>query len=240
VGRQIQLGLLPKAYPLVPGWEFAAIYQAARQVGGDLYDFFELPGEPQRLGLVIADVSGKGVPAALFMAFSRTVIRTEAMSGHNPAMVLERANRLITQDNSSRLFVSAFYAILDTHSGQLVYANAGHNWPFWLRVATQELIELEVPGTVLGMFKTIELEEQEIEVAQGDMLLFHTDGVTEAMNMAGQMLGEERLRAILVTDAEASAAQVQQAVLTELEEFTGGTPQSDDFTLFVVKRQKEV
>jgi sigma-B regulation protein RsbU (phosphoserine phosphatase) len=240
VGRQIQLGLLPKAYPLVPGWEFAAIYQAAWQVGGDLYDFFELPGEPQRLGLVIADVSGKGVPAALFMAFSRTVIRTEAMSGHNPAMVLERANRLITQDNSSRLFVSAFYAILDTHSGQLVYANAGHNWPFWLRVATQELIELEVPGTVLGMFKTIELEEQEIEVAQGDMLLFHTDGVTEAMNMAGQMLGEERLRAILVTDAEASAAQVQQAVLTELEEFTGGTPQSDDFTLFVVKRQKEV
>jgi sigma-B regulation protein RsbU (phosphoserine phosphatase) len=90
------------------------------------------------------------------------------------------------------------------------------------------------------MFKTIELEEQEIEVAQGDMLIFHTDGVTEAMNMAGQMLGEERLRAILVTDAEASAAQVQQAVLTELEEFTGGTPQSDDFTLFVVKRQKEV
>jgi serine phosphatase RsbU (regulator of sigma subunit) len=240
VGRQIQLGLLPKSYPLVPGWEFAAIYQAAWQVGGDLYDFFELPGEPQRLGLVIADVSGKGVPAALFMAFSRTVIRTEAMSGHNPAVVLERANRLITQDNSSRLFVSAFYATLDTHSGQLVYANAGHNWPFWLRAATKELIELEVPGTVLGMFKTIELEEQEIEVAQGDMLLFHTDGVTEAMNMAGQMLGEERLRAILATDTEASAAQIQQAVVAELEEFTGGTPQSDDFTLFVVKRQKEV
>ncbi len=236
VGRQIQLGLLPKSCPIIPGWEFAAVYQAAWQVGGDLYDFFELPGEPHRLGLVIADVSGKGVPAALFMAFSRTVIRTEAMSGHNPAAVLERANRLITEDNRSRLFISAFYATLNTRSGQLVYANGGHNWPFWLRVASRELVELETPGFVLGMFKNIKLQEQTIEVARGDLLLFHTDGVTEAKNATGQMLGEERLRAILTAQLEASAEQVQQAVVATLEDFTGGTPQSDDFTLFVVKR----
>jgi serine phosphatase RsbU (regulator of sigma subunit) len=236
IGRRIQLGLLPQAVPVLPGWEFAAIYQAARQVGGDLYDFFELPGEPRRLGLVIADVSGKGVPAALFMAFSRTVIRTEAMSARPPAAMLEQANRLIVQDNRSRLFLSAFYATLDTHTGRLVYANGGHNWPLWLRYSRGEVLELTARSMVLGMFREIQLQEIEIDIAPGDLLLFYTDGVTEARNAAGELFGEERLQAILTANSSATAEQVQQKILANLKSFIGDTPPSDDFTLLVVKR----
>ncbi|MCP4516289.1 MAG: SpoIIE family protein phosphatase, partial [Delftia sp.] len=165
IGRQIQLSLLPEACPVIPGWEFAAVYQAARQVGGDLYDFFTLPDQPLQLGMVIADVTGKGVPAALFMAFGRTVIRMESRTGRNPAAVLEQVNRLILQDGRSRLFLTAFYATLDTHSGRLLYANGGHNWPLWLQSATGECQKLKSRSFLLGAFEDIELEERQIDVA---------------------------------------------------------------------------
>ncbi len=238
IGRQIQLGLLPETCPVVSGWEFAAVYQAARQVGGDVYDFFELPDQPHRLGLVIADVTGKGVPAALFMAFSRAIIRTESMAGRNPAVVLERANRLIVQGSHSRLFLSAFYATLDTHSGRLVYANGGHNQPLWLRVATGECQALMARSFILGMFKDIELEERQIDIACGDLLIFYTDGVTEVRDASGQLFGEERLRVTVAANPDASAQQVLQAIVEAVRTFAGDTPQSDDLTLFVVKRQK--
>jgi serine phosphatase RsbU (regulator of sigma subunit) len=242
IARQIQLSLLPKACPVVPGWEFAATYQPARVVGGDLYDFLELPGEPRQLGLVIADVTDKGVPAALFMAFSRTILRTEAMSGRNrnPAATLRRANRSIVRDiqSDSRLFLSAFYATLDTISGRLAYANGGHNWPLRLRSATGELQPLATRGIVLGVFSDIELEEREIEVAPGDLLVFYTDGVTEARGADGQMFNEERLCAVVASNPEASAQQVLQAVAKAVGSFVGDTPQSDDLTLFVIKRRR--
>ena len=237
IGRQIQLSLLPASYPMLPGWEFAANYQAAWQVGGDLYDFIELPAESHQLGLLIADVSGKGVPAALFMAFSRAIIRTEAMTSHNPATVLERANQLIVHDNRSKLFLSAFYCILDVHTGRLIYTNAGHNRPLWLRVATGECQELKAPGIILGFFKGITLEERQIDVAPGDLLVFYTDGITEAWNATNEMFGQERLQAIVTANSGASAEEVCQAVLVALKNFTGDTPLSDDITLLVVKRQ---
>jgi serine phosphatase RsbU (regulator of sigma subunit) len=241
IARQIQLSLLPESCPVVPGWEFAAAYQPARVVGGDLYDFLELPGEPRRLGLVIADVTDKGVPAALFMAFSRTIVRTEAMSSRNrnPAATLNRANRSIVRDiqSDSRLFLSAFYATLDTVSGRLVYANGGHTWPLWLRSASGEVQLLAARGIVLGVFSDIELEEREIEVAPGDVLVFYTDGVTEARGSDGQMFDEERLRAAVASSPEASAQQVLQAIVEAVEAFVGDIPQSDDLTLFVIKRR---
>jgi sigma-B regulation protein RsbU (phosphoserine phosphatase) len=240
VGRQIQLSLLPASHPELPGWEFTAIYQAARQVGGDPYDFLELADESPQLGLLIADVTGKGVPAALFMAFSRAIIRAQATASRNPATVLERANRLIVHDNRSKLFLSAFYCRLDIHSGRLIYANAGHNRPLWLRSVTDECHELAARGVVLGALKDIPLEERQIEVAPGDLLIFYTDGVTEAMNAAGQLFGEERLQAIIRANAGASAEQVCQAVLQALENFTRDTSPSDDITLLVVKRQHPV
>lgn len=238
IGRQIQLSLLPQACPEIPGWEFAAFYRPARQVGGDLYDFLELPGEPRRLGLVIADVTDKGVPAALFMAFSRTIIRVESMSNHRPAKALQRANRFIVKDtqSSSRLLLTAFYATLDTGSGRLVYASGGHNWPLWLRATTGEVQPLVARGIILGAFEDINLEECEVEVAPGDLLVFYTDGVTEAMNAAGHMFSDEQLQAVVASDPDASAQQALQAIVAAIEAFTGETPPSDDLTLFVIKR----
>jgi sigma-B regulation protein RsbU (phosphoserine phosphatase) len=237
VARQIQLSFLPETCPVVPGWDLAACYQAAQLVGGDFYDFFELPGRPGRWGIVIADVADKGVPAALFMALSRTMIRTTALSGRSPAAALMRANELMLKDSQADLFVSAFYATLDIHSGRLTYANAGHNWPLWLHVASGEFQALAARGIVLGIFENIELEEREIEVTPGDLLIFYTDGVTEAMNAEGELFGEERLRAAVTTAApEASAQRVLEAVMDAINAFTGDTSQSDDFTLLVFKR----
>jgi sigma-B regulation protein RsbU (phosphoserine phosphatase) len=241
IGRRIQLSLLPGACPEVEGWEFAAIYEPARQVGGDLYDFLELPGEPRRLGLLIADVTDKGVPAALFMAFSRTIIRTESMSGSrpNPAEALTRANWSIVRDvpAESRLFLSAFYATLDVQSGRLAYANGGHNWPLWVRAATGEVRELSARGMLLGIYQDIELEELEIVVAPGDVLVFYTDGVTEAKDAQGRMFEEERLFRVAAANVEASAQQMAGSIVEAVRAFAGGTPPSDDLTLFVVKRK---
>ncbi len=236
VGQQIQLGMLPKDCPVVPGWEFAAVYQAAGQVGGDFYDFFELPGEPGRLGIVIADVADKGVPAALMMALSRTIIRTKALGGRSPSSALMRANESILNDSRSDLFVTAFYATLDTHSGRLTYANAGHNRPLWLQIRSGEIQEVTAPGIALGVLEDIELEEREIDVAPGDLLVFYTDGVTEAMNTGGQQFDGERLRAAVAANPDASAQQILSAVVDAVRAFTGDAPQSDDLTLFVAKR----
>jgi len=243
IGRTIQLSLLPASCPVVSGWEFAATYRPARQVGGDLYDFIQLPtdvlirDEPGLLGMVIADVTGKGIPAALFMAFSRTVIRSEAMNGRSPATIMQRTNRLIVQDMRYRLFLSAFYAALDTRSGHLTYANGGHNWPLWYQADGNATRWLAAPGCVLGAFEEVEPEERAVAIGPGDVLVFYTDGVTEARNPEGGLFGEERLKATVEAHADASAQELQEAILAAVEEFTDGTSLSDDLTLFVVKRQ---
>jgi sigma-B regulation protein RsbU (phosphoserine phosphatase) len=236
IGRRIQLSLLPETCPSVPGWELAALYEAAQQVGGDYYDFFELPDGTGRLGLVIADVTGKGVPAALMMAFSRAIIRTEAMSGRNPADVLERANRIIVQDNRSQLLLSAFYATLDTRSGQLAYASGGHDHPFWLHAATGICEELHSRSLVMGAFPFIALEERAIDLAAGDLLLLYTDGVTEARAADGHMFGEARLQAALAANPAASAGEVLRTIVGAIKTFVGEAPPADDLTLVVVKR----
>ncbi|HEX6386708.1 MAG TPA: SpoIIE family protein phosphatase [Anaerolineae bacterium] len=236
IGRQIQLSLLPERCPDVPGWEFAAFYRSARQVGGDLYDFIASADEPHRLGIVIADVTGKGVPAALFMAFSRTILRAESRTSHSPATILRRANQFILQDIRYRLFLSAFYATLDTRSGRLVYANGGHDWPLWLRASSGEVETLAAPGLLLGVFQDVRLEEREVEVAPGDFLIFYTDGLTEARNAAGQFFGEDRLRETLTAAGATKADQLLQNIVNAVADFTGATPQADDFTLVVVRR----
>jgi serine phosphatase RsbU (regulator of sigma subunit) len=235
-GQQIQLSMLPQDCPVVPGWECAAFYQAARQVGGDFYDFFELPGKPGRLGLVIADVADKGVPAALMMALSRTVVRTAAADGRSPSAALTLANELILKDTQAELFVTAFYAALDP-SGRLTYANAGHNRPLWLRSRTGQIEELAARGIALGVLEDVELEEREIDVMPGDILIFYTDGVSEAMDADGQQFGAERLRQVLAASPGGSAPATLAAVEDALRAFTGDTAQSDDIALFVVRRR---
>jgi sigma-B regulation protein RsbU (phosphoserine phosphatase) len=236
LGREIQLSLLPKDTPMLPGWEFAVYYQAARLVGGDFYDFFEFPGTPGKLGLVVADVMGKGLPAALFMAVGRTVIRTMAVSEQSPSAVLTAANPMILADSHSDLFLTAFYATLDTASGRLVYANAGHNRPMWQQAATGQIQELAAHGIVLGVLAGIDLEERAIDVAPGDLLVLFTDGVTEAMDADHRLFGKERLREAVESCAGATAQQALESITHVLGEFAGDIQQSDDITILVVRR----
>lgn len=237
VGRQIQLSLLPKSCPIIPGWEFCDIYKAARQVGGDLYDFFELPGQPDLLGLVIADVSDKGVPAALFMGISRTLIRSAALSGVSPLMALEEANQRILSESETGFFLSAFYGILDIETGRLIFSNAGHNPPLVYRSGSGEFLSLSTDGIVLGVLDQIALEESEVTFSPADLLICFTDGVTEAMNADLEEFGLGRLQEAIAVCADGSASEVLESIVSAVENFTGQADQFDDFTLFVVKRR---
>jgi serine phosphatase RsbU (regulator of sigma subunit) len=238
LARRIQLSMLPTACPAAPGWEIAAAYEAARTVGGDFYDFYDLPGSPARLGMTVADVSGKGVPAAIFMGLSRTIIRTTALSGRGPASALLRANELILKDSRSELFLSVFYAVLELDTGRVIYANGGHNRPLWYHATTREIGELAARGTILGIFEEIPIEESRIDLAPGDCLVLYTDGVTEAVNPDGEMFGEERLIAVVAAHADAGADLLRARIVEALAEFTAGADQADDITCLVVKRSK--
>jgi sigma-B regulation protein RsbU (phosphoserine phosphatase) len=231
VARAIQQSLLPLGSPKVPGWQFAAAYRSARVVGGDFYDFCELHGEPRRIGVVVADVTDKGVPAAIFMALSRTIIRTMAMSGRGPAEALQRANDLILSDSPTNIWVTAVYAVVDVE--------AGHNQPLLCQAAGNTVAELRARGILLGAFENIELEEQRVDVAPGDALAFYTDGITDALNAAGESFGEARL-ATVVREASAGGAQeILQALLNAVAEFVEDQEQADDITCVVVKRTAE-
>jgi serine phosphatase RsbU (regulator of sigma subunit) len=242
VGKEIQLSLLPKNPPQIAGWEFAAVYQAAHMVGGDFYDFIELPAQPgqgRRLGVVIADVSDKGVPAALFMAASRTIIRSAARGGagvRQPAAALIRANELIFNDSQTDMFLSAFYGILDSESGEFTFCNAGHNHPVWFEPATGQMTNLDSDGIVLGVLDKISLEDKAIYLVPGDFIIFYTDGVTEAMDGRLTEFGLDKLREIIGQHAHSGAEQLLWAIVDAVNAFTADAPQSDDFTLVVLKR----
>jgi sigma-B regulation protein RsbU (phosphoserine phosphatase) len=239
VARQIQLSLLPPDAPEVPGWDVAAAYRSAQVVGGDFYDYFYLPGSPLRLGVVIADVADKGIPAALFMALSRTVIRTSALGGRRPAAVLTRANSMIVGDSQSDMFLTACYVTLDLTTGRVVVANAGHNRPFLHRASDGVCVEIRTRGLVLGAFEEITLEEREISLDLGDMILLYSDGVTDATNAEGEVFGEERLRQLVRENVGLPARALLDTILAAIERFTGGAAQYDDMTLVAVRRQPQ-
>jgi sigma-B regulation protein RsbU (phosphoserine phosphatase) len=237
VGREIQLSLLPKTTPSIAGWQFAAMYQAARTVGGDFYDFCDLPGAPARLGVVIADVADKGVPAALFMALSRTLIRSVAFTGRGPASALMRANQLILADSQADLFLSAIYLVLETSTGRVAFTNAGHNRPLLYRSTTQSLNELAQRGIILGAFDEISLQEDWLDLGSGDVLVLYTDGVTDALNADGEEFGEQRLFDVVRASSGASAQEILWAITGALAGFIGDTEQADDVTCVIIKRE---
>ena len=236
IGRKMQLSLLPQSTPQIPGWQFATHYQSAWQVGGDFYDFIKLKDDPQRLCLVIADVTGKGVPAALYMAVARTLIRAESGKGHSAAHVLQRVNELILSDNRSPLFLSAIYAVLDVETGVLRYASAGHDAPLCLRRANNKVEVLPAQGFLLGAFGDISFSEEETMLAVGDVLILYTDGVSEARDAEERFFGEERLKAAIAAAGDCSAEEIVQTIVTAVNSFTGSVAQADDMTALVVKR----
>jgi sigma-B regulation protein RsbU (phosphoserine phosphatase) len=238
VAHRIQLTLLPSHPPVVDGWTFAATYQAARQVGGDFYDFLDLSVDERRLGLVIADVTGKGVPAALMMAYSRAVVRAQSMTGSSPLDVLGNSNRLMMLERQTRPFLSAFYGDLNLDSGRLVYANAGHDAPLWISAGGREWRELDGHGAIMGAFNDLGLESRELVLQKGDTIVCYTDGVTEARNGSGQLFGDDRF-AMAATEAIAARADAQgvvESIVAAVGAFTAGAAQADDLTIVVVQR----
>jgi serine phosphatase RsbU (regulator of sigma subunit)/anti-sigma regulatory factor (Ser/Thr protein kinase) len=233
VARLIQQTLLPKELPAVAGWQMAAHYQPARAVGGDFYDFLALPRG--RLGLVIGDVTDKGVPAALVMATTRAVLRAVAQRLDAPGAVLAQVNDALVPDIPPNMFVTCLYAILDPSTGRLRYANAGHDLPYQRQGG--EVVELRATGMPLGLLPGMQYEERETTLAPGDSVLFYSDGLVEAHNPRREMFSFPRLRALLSDDAAGGTQALVDFLLTELARFTGaGWEQEDDITLVTLQR----
>ena len=233
LARQIQQTFIPESLPEHPGWELAALWKTARQVGGDFYDVFELPD--RRLGLFIADVADKGMPAALFMALTRTLVRAAIIETPSPAEALRRVNDLLLPDTRQGMFVTAVYAVLDRATGELAYANAGHNPPLYLR-ADGQIERLTRTGIALGVVETGMLTQKQIRLEVGESLLLYTDGVTETFSPLGELYGDERLLAVVRTARGGPVAQLLDAVQSSLDEFSDPLPPSDDLTMLGVRR----
>jgi predicted ester cyclase len=231
VARIIQQASLPKEVPEQEGWQISPYYQPAREVGGDFYDFFEL--RDGRLGLVVGDATGHGVPAALVMASARSMLRAVAQASDSPGEVLRSVNDPLVTDIPSNMFVTCFYAVLDPESTSLRYANAGHDLPYLHRNGDAE--ELRARGMPLGLMPGMGYEEKEIELDVGEGVFFYSDGLVEAHDPKGKMFGFPRLKALIAEHAEEGS--LGDFLLEELYAFVGeGWEQEDDITLLTLER----
>jgi sigma-B regulation protein RsbU (phosphoserine phosphatase) len=239
IAAEIQRSFLPDTIPQIEHFEIAARSIMAKEVGGDFFDVipFEVVhvGRDQ-LGIFIADVSGKGIPAALFMALSRIVVRVNAIWYRKaPAEAIRDANRIISADSRTGMFVTLFYGILDARERSLTYVNAGHNPPLICHGPEGTFSELSATGMAIGALEDAEYTANTVMLEPEDVLVLYTDGVTEAENAVQELFGEERLRQTITEVRTRSAAEILAAVLAAVHAFTGSTPQSDDITLMVIR-----
>jgi len=235
VAADIQKSFLPGKIPSPKGFDIAATSIPAKEVGGDFYDFAMQEGILQ---LVIADVSGKGVPAALFMALSRIIVRACSVPLRSGFERLRCANKMIVDESgsdTSGMFVTLFLGRLNLLDRILVYANAGHNPPLLFRADSKSIEKMDVTGVALGMMAEMEYEQRQVSLAFGDVLLLYTDGIVEAMNKKEDLFGESRLRSALTAAAGLSAQEILDSILRDLAGFTEGMEQSDDITAVVIK-----
>jgi sigma-B regulation protein RsbU (phosphoserine phosphatase) len=233
IAKGIQQSFLPDSAPVIPGIELVAKNIPALEVGGDFYDF--IPVAKNRWGLVIADVSGKGVPAALFMALSRTLIRASTLVDADPAQSIGRANRMICEDSKSSMFVTLFYAVLDAQEMTLNYVNAGHNPPLLLQDGAVAVRLLKAKGIALGVIDEVDLQSVKVNLKPGDVLVLYTDGVTEAINSKEEEFGEERLLRVITENRSRPAQEIMDRILAAITAFAGDQPQFDDITLMVLR-----
>jgi len=240
MAREIQVSFLPAECPTLPGWEVAADWRAAREVGGDFYDF--VPVDSDHLGLVIADVSDKGVPAALFMSLSWTLMRVTASEALSPAMTLQRVNDLLMSESRSGMFLTLFYGILNWRTGILTYARAGHNPPILWRAkapgpsAEADVVSLRAQGAALGVQRNLTWEEDHVQVHPGDILVLYTDGVTEPINERETEFGVKRLIEAVRTNSDSPCGEIISQIGVAVADFVGDQPQFDDYTLLGFKR----
>jgi len=244
VAQEIQQTLLPMEFPHLEGYELSSYYEAAKEVGGDYYDFVEV--DKDTLGIAVADVSGKGVPGSLVMTMIRTALRTEARGIKDAAEVLSRVNAFVSGDIKKGMFVTVFYLIVDSKKRRVNYASAGHNPMILYRAATKKTYYLNPKGFPIGvqlpeknLFRNY-IESDTIKLNRDDILLIYTDGITEAMNSARELYGEERLLKVLREHGKLSADEFVEKLKDDIYSFTEGAPQYDDITLVALKEESSV
>jgi sigma-B regulation protein RsbU (phosphoserine phosphatase) len=236
IAREIQAAMIPQNFPPFPKRNEFEIYAhmiPAKKVGGDFYDFFFI--DDDHLGFMIGDVSGKGVPAALFMAVSRTLLKSTALRGTSPAECLSRVNKLLRAEKTNGMFVTVFYGILNTKTGEIDYSNGGHNPPMIIRhdekIKQSDLTE----NFVVGAISSSEYNSKKLNLLDGDCLLLHTDGVTEAMNTKNEQYSEERLVQCLEKNKQLDVTKLVQQLSDDVKDFSTGAEQSDDITIMALK-----
>jgi serine phosphatase RsbU (regulator of sigma subunit) len=232
MAKDIQRGMLPKELPAFAGYEIAADWRSAREVAGDFYDCFTL--DDGTLGVVIADVSDKGAPAALFMAVSRSLIRGAVIATDSPSAALQQTNRTILKDTESGMFVTVYYTILRP-GGQITGVNAGHNRPLLYRARQKTHEFLPRGGRPLGWFEDLPVQPVHYGLEQGDVLVFYTDGLTEAENIRAEPYGDDRLVEVVRAHADESAPEIMKAITDSVVTFMGAAPPFDDMTLVIVR-----
>lgn len=233
--REIQQAILPKNFPPFPDrkdFDIFAEMNAAKEVGGDFYDFFMIDND--RIGFVIGDVSGKGVPAAIFMAVSRTIIRATGLKGMPADECMNYVNNLLCSESVSSMFVTVFYGILNTANGELEYVNAGHNPPYIINAFGLKSVEL-TRGTVLGGIEHFNYKSKKITLQPGDILYLYTDGVTEAFNRNGELYSDKRLEELLGLNLQAGHIDIVKTTLSDVATFATGIPPSDDITMMAIR-----
>lgn len=232
LAREIQSRLLPADVPALPRTELAGVSVPARQVGGDYFDY--LPFSDGRVALIVADVSGKGVPAALLMSSFRAALLSQRIEERSPSMLMERLNRFLHRSVEPGRFVTAVLAVFDPSTGQLVYSNAGHNPPYWMR-PNGRYTALREGGLVLGLFQESVYAEERVQLEEGDLVALFTDGVTEAQNEFEEFWGEERLIDILRMQGSKSCRRLVSEILEDVRDFSGDQGQTDDLTLLFLR-----
>ncbi len=231
ISREIQQAILPKKFPPFPdepNFDIYASMVAAKEVGGDFYDFFLI--DKNRLGFVIGDVSGKGISAAIFMAVSRTLIRATGLKGDSVSDCMHYVNNLLCKESVSSMFVTVFYGILNTQTGEVDYVNAGHNPPYLLSANGISKVEM-TDGLALGVLDEFSFKSKKLKLEQGDQLLLFTDGVVEAFDLEEKAYGEEKFENFLKENRNHPVETIIKKTFTDVNDFVDDAPQSDDITL---------
>ncbi len=236
IARRIQQAIIPQVFPPFPGrkdFDVFASMTPAKEVGGDFYDFFLI--DDRHFGFVVGDVSGKGVPAAIFMAMSRTLLKSTAIKGVSPGECLTHTNKILSSESETAMFVTVFYGVLDTVTGEMTYSNGGHNPPYILR-AGGVVEEIGITGgIVVGIMGGFTYEQASLKLNPGDSIFIFTDGVTEAMDIQDEMYSDERLKEFLEKQSDSTVESLVKNVVTDVQTYVNGAPQSDDITALSVR-----
>ena len=235
VASSTQQSILPKVFPQSADYQVFAHMEPARNVGGDFYDVIRL--DRGHLGLAIADVSDKGVPAALFMMSSRTLLKGAAIGTGDPGEALQEVNDLLYEENETMMFVTVLYSVYNPETGRLTYSNGGHDAPMLIRPdGSSELLPL-TGGVALGVAPDFKFPSQTVQLEPGDTIMLYTDGVTEAMDENGEQFGVERMHEVFAGNPPENSQQAAEAMFQAVRDFVGDTPQSDDITCLVLRRE---